>query len=352
MQQSMRSRVLRIVVFFFVWFLIGLIFAGQLRLMAIASGVKMDWPGIVVWELMRWSLWAFLVPLALRQIRRLPMHATSKIRFLLIHVTTSVLLSLLHLAIFTGIYWLVFKILVFKMIFSVDFHIGILVYWVILVGRQAIIGSRHAAELKAQLAESRMAALQMQLHPHFLFNTLNSISTLLHKDPPAADDMIGELGTFLRKTLQGTPRSEISLNEELSFLTSYLEIERIRFQNQLTVEMDIDPLTRDAQVPNLILQPVVENAIRHGISQRTDHGRIRVHSRKNGPQLHLQVTDNVPGIQGDLVEGIGLGNVRERLESLYGPVYSLRLSNLASGGLSVDIEIPFRLPAGTKSTNQ
>ncbi len=347
----MSRRFFKALAFLLACLLIGFIFAGQLRLMSVAGGFKMSWPNILSWELPKWCLWTFLLPILFHLSKRFPLYPRSRY-FFPIHISASILLSLIHLVLFSIVYWMIFQFLhpppretlqrIFRMIFSIDFHIGILVYWIVLSGHQAISYARYTADLKSQLVAAQLDALKMQLHPHFLFNTLNSISALLHKDAEAADEMLGELGNFLRLTLQKRANDEVRLEEELRFLRSYLEIERVRFRNRLTVEFEIDPQTLEAQVPDLILQPIIENAIRHGIAPRPEAGRIEVHSSKLDAYLQLQVLDDGPGLPETLIEGIGLRNVRERLQRLYGAGHDFQLSNRREGGLRVEIKIPFR----------
>jgi LytS/YehU family sensor histidine kinase len=214
---------------------------------------------------------------------------------------------------------------------------------------------KRATQLEAQLVQAQLQALKMQLHPHFLFNTLHSISALLHEDAEAADRMIARLGEFLRLTLEDTGQQEVTLQKELEFLKCYLDIERIRFQDRLTVRYDIDPETLDALVPNLMWQPIVENAIRHGIAPRSGAGCIELRSKRLGPKLQLQVKDDGPGLRnepgsgGDLNEGVGLANTRNRLRQLYGRNHWLGLCNGLDKGLVVTLEIPFK-QAGTAIT--
>lgn len=368
----MRRTWLRLLLTIFAWVAIGLIFAWQLRLLALINGMQMKWSNIIGWELTRWCLWIFLYPIVLRTIRRTSERSGTGRRFFLTNAAASILVSLLHLALFSIVYWCGIRFgealalpvpfleklrqlpevfakaafdphKLFTMIFSVDFHIGILIYWIILAGRLAIEYSHRAADLKTQLAQAQLEALKMQLHPHFLFNTLNSISALVHKDPEAADEMIGELGNFLRLTLQNHAGAEVTLEQELRFLTSYLEIERIRFQDRLAVQMEIDPDTLQALVPNLILQPIIENAIRHGIARRSGSGRIEVRSRQIDARLRLEILDDGPGLSRQHTEGIGLSNVRERLKALYGSDWEFRISTRVEGGACVEIGIPFRV---------
>jgi two-component system, LytTR family, sensor kinase len=188
----------------------------------------------------------------------------------------------------------------------------------------------------------------MQLHPHFLFNTLHSISSLLSRDTEAARRMIARLGDFLRLTLENSGAQEVLLRDELDFLRCYLDIEGIRFYDRLTVRMEIEPQTLGSRVPNLILQPIVENAIRHGIAARSTQGVIEIRARRVGERLSLEVKDNGPGLPLEVGSsrigrgGIGLANTQNRLRQLYGGDSSFELSNDARGGLLVTLEIPFR----------
>jgi len=348
----MPRKLLQALLIFLACMLMGFIFSGQLRLMSMTGGFKMNWPDILRWELTRWCLWAFLLPILFHLSRRFPLRPGSGKRFFLVHMSAAILLSLTHLILFSLAYWLLARIVIrdtefdpqriFQMIFSIDFHIGILVYWIVLSAHQAIAYARYTSELRSQLISAQLDSLKMQLHPHFLFNTLNSISALLHKDVESADEMIGELGNFLRLTLQNRTSQEVRLEEELKFLRSYLEIERVRFRNRLTVEIEIEPQTLDARVPHLILQPIIENAIRHGIAPRADAGRIEVRSHKANHHLHVQILDDGPGLHETPSEGIGLRNVRERLQRLYGADHEFHISNRPEGGLLVEMKIPFR----------
>ena len=235
------------------------------------------------------------------------------------------------------------------------FDYGMLIYWVILLinytfdyYRRFQEGEVKASRLEAQLAQAELQALKMQLQPHFLFNTLHSISALLHKDVNAADTMIARLGDFLRLTLENAGTQEVSLQEEIEFLRCYLEIERMRFRDRLTVHINIEPAVFGARVPNLILQPIVENAIRHGIAPRSRPGRIEIYARRQDSILQVQITDDGPGLpvngnsKGILKEGVGLANTQARLQQIYGKAHRLDLANAPMGGLTVTLEIPFK----------
>ncbi len=212
--------------------------------------------------------------------------------------------------------------------------------------RRFMAGERRAAQLQTQLAQAQLQALKMQLQPHFLFNTLHSISALIYRDIAAADKMIARLGDFLRLTLENSGTQLVTLQQELEFLKCYLEIERIRFQDRLTTTLNIDAQALDTQVPNLILQPLVENAIRHGIAPRSTPGRIEILAERKNGTLRIRIKDNGPGLapgqnfDNNFREGVGLANTRARLEQLYGATHRFELANDPCGGLVVTLEIP------------
>lgn len=201
-----------------------------------------------------------------------------------------------------------------------------------------------AAQLQAQLADARLAALQAQVNPHFLFNTLHAMSALVERDPKGVRRMIARLSELLRTTLDGANEAEVTLAQELTFLKRYLEIMQIRFQGRLEVRVRIAPGLDNALVPNLILQPLVENAFTHGIGKLEGVGRIEIDARRESERLLLSVRDNGPGIAGgagSTTEGVGLGNTRARLEQLYGAAQSLTLRTHDEGGLLVELSLPF-----------
>jgi two-component sensor histidine kinase len=202
------------------------------------------------------------------------------------------------------------------------------------------------AELESRLTAARLQALRMQLNPHFLFNTLNSIASLVHEDPQAADSMISALSDLLRLTLKTPDRQEVTLEEELRFLDRYLEIEQIRFGARLQVEKHIEAGALDAMVPVLILQPLVENAVKHGIEARLGPNVIRIVVEHVGSHLRLAVADNGRGRaaaqNGDVKEGVGLGNTRSRLRELYGADSTLNWRFIEDGGFFAEITLPWR----------
>jgi LytS/YehU family sensor histidine kinase len=196
----------------------------------------------------------------------------------------------------------------------------------------------------------------MQLQPHFLFNTLHSINDLVLEDPEAATKMITRLGDFLRITLEGPAASTIPLQQELEFLNHYLEIEKLRFQDRLRIEIEVEQDVLSAQVPNFILQPLVENALRHGVSTRLGSSCITVKAKRYGGRLDLSVQDNGPGFadqNSPRKNGLGLANTRRRLQYLYGDEQSLSVRGDGNSGASVSVSIPFTTqPVASTTTSQ
>jgi LytS/YehU family sensor histidine kinase len=237
----------------------------------------------------------------------------------------------------------------FTALFARTYHFGLLVYWGIVAVHQAVAHFREqelrASRLEAELARAELQALRRQLHPHFLFNTLNAISALMHRDVKAADLMLARLSEFLRTAIESDGAQEVALGRELELLERYLEIEKVRFRDRLTVRMDVAPDALSARVPSLVLQPLVENSIRHGIGNRRGAGVLEVRAVRDDGSLRLSVRDNGVGMSDAAVEGVGLSNTRARLEQLYGPHHTFELRNIPEGGLEVTLAIPFR-PAG------
>jgi two-component system, LytTR family, sensor kinase len=203
-----------------------------------------------------------------------------------------------------------------------------------------------ASQLEGQVAKAHLQALKSQLQPHFLFNTMHSISALMLTDVRAADRMMTRLSDLLRISLENDGVQIITLNQELEFVTGYLEIEKVRFEDRLRVVFDVAPETLDALVPHLLLQPLVENAVRHGISKRSANGEIRVAVNQDGGSLYLRVRDNGPGIaeyrDSQTKTGLGLRATRERLHTLYGDEQNMEIRSAPGGGVEVELQIPFR----------
>jgi two-component system, LytTR family, sensor kinase len=200
---------------------------------------------------------------------------------------------------------------------------------------------RQSVELQRQLADARLEALRMQINPHFLFNTLHAISALVERDPSGVRRMIARLSELLRHTIDSRGSSEVRLHEELGFLQRYIEIMEIRFQGRLEVVKAIDDEALEALVPNLILQPIVENALEHGVSRRASGGRVEISACRSGELLEITVRDNGPGITEIEAGGVGLANTRERLRQLYGTEGEVSVASAADGGAVATITLPF-----------
>jgi signal transduction histidine kinase len=228
-------------------------------------------------------------------------------------------------------------------------------YWAIVGLSHALLYYREsraravrAALVEAKLVEAQLATLQQQLHPHFLFNTLHAISSLMHKDVAAAERVLMQLSDLLRLTLEHLGRHEVELEAELGALARYLEIEQTRFADRLQVRWDISPETLDASVPSLLLQPLVENAIKHGVARKAGPGHIDISARRDGDKLRLEVRDDGAGLSEDaltaLQKGIGVSTTRARLQHLFGADYRFEFHRLPAG-LAVVIALPWRKAA-------
>ncbi len=208
--------------------------------------------------------------------------------------------------------------------------------------RRLAHGERQALRLQARLSEARLDALASQLRPHFLFNTLNAISVLMHRDPRAADLMLTRLADLLRATLRTPGTREVPLRAEMELLRRYLDIMRVRFGARLAVEEAVPPGLEDVLVPPFLLQPLVENALEHGIERRSGAGRVRLAAEAVEGRLRLTVWDDGPGVGPARQEGVGLSNTRRRLEQLYGSAGKLELSSEAGDGTRASVELPLR----------
>jgi len=220
--------------------------------------------------------------------------------------------------------------------------------WHELVATNYARSAQSQREMQERLSESRLEALKAQLQPHFLFNTLNTISALVHTDPDAAERMIHGLSELIRMALRTSALQEVPLSRELEVLWHYTAIQQIRFGDRLTVDIQVEPGAEDAVVPNLLLQPLVENSIKHGLSPRAAGGHVDVRVERRDATLHLKVADNGVGLGGAdpalALERVGLGNARARLRHLYGDAHEFRVrENVeAGGGFVVEIALPFR----------
>jgi len=341
------------------WTALALVFTGQNYVNQASSTDTIHWKMPLAIELCWAYSWNIVTPLILQLLNRFPLQRGKLSRSIGIQVFAAPFFFIASSAISVIAYRLILgpypgSRSLFDSFQSVIIHgfaFGLLIYWMIIGISQAINYYRGyrdrellASNLETRLVEAQLDALRMQLHPHFLFNTLNSVSVLMRRDIDAADRMLIQLSSLLRVTLAGNAAHEIKLSQELEILERYLEIEQIRFQDRLIVRTHIDPWALNALVPQLFFQPLVENAIRHGIADREMGGMIDIRAERQNGMLHLQVRDNGPGLnasRGNLIEGVGLSNTRSRLEYLYGSGSRFEVCNAEEGGLTVAAAFPF-----------
>lgn len=358
-ESLMQKRWSRYLVGFCFWTLLGLSFASQFYISSAKAGLDVTWRQAVSYALGDWYVFALLSVPVIHLARRVRFEAGKWGRSLAVHAVCSMLFSLAYMVLRAWVgqwqsaaaFQEVSFLEVFKPLLVKTWHFNLLIYWVIIVVSHAFDYYRkyrerelRTAELEKRLVQAKLQALQMQLNPHFLFNTLHSISSLMHKDVEAADRMITRLSDLLRAALAGAESQEVTLQQELKLLQLYLSIEQIRFGNRLTVKMDIAPDTLGAQVPNLVLQPLVENAIRHGIEPRAKPGCIELRAQRQDARLTLVVSDDGAGLRrnGAIKEGVGLSNTRARLRELYGEAHHFELVSGQTGGVRIELNIPFR----------
>ncbi len=360
---SLRKPWMKWTLLFLFWTVLGLAFAGQLYLSRSKSGAPVPWTVAMNRALADWYVFALLSVPALWMGRKFPAAGTRWARSLTVHLVTGAAFS---------IGWMILRAAfeewrtrgaeepvmfgaAFTQALGATFFFNLLVYWGIVAGQNAFTyywkfheRELHAAELETRLTEARLQALQMQLNPHFLFNTLNAIASLMHKDVDAADRMIVRLSELLRYALDSTNEQEVSLRQELDFLGRYLDIQRARFGGRLSIRHDVSDISLEARVPNLILQPLVENAIEHGLEPQARPGEIMLRAGVGGDRLVIEIADNGVGLKNGAAPafGIGLSNTRARLQQLYGSAQTIDIANGALGGVTVRLEIPFRPFAG------
>ncbi len=364
----LKNRWLKLLLLIPLCLLLGLIDAFRSYTSAYYDGVfYLSWVNALRWDLGAWLVWVFIIPLIFRLSRRVrisrenclwsaPLFGAIGLALALFRTVTPIIGYLM----FVQPLGEILKWLSRKPLFLVtDFLAAFVFYCFVLAFAQASNYYRQyreeelrASKLESQLARAELQALRMQLHPHFLFNALHSISALQFEDADKAQKMTARLGDFLRLTLDNSSTQIVSLSREIDFLKCYLDIERVRFGKRLTTHFEIAPDALAAQVPNLILQPLVENAIKHGISKQAKAGLIRVGAKIVNGELQLEVTDNGAGLKrngnganGFSPHGLGLSNVHERLRQLYGANHSFELERAPEGGLLVMISLPLTFAA-------
>ena len=305
-----------------------------------------------------------VLPFALWMIKKFPITRKNLLTHIPLHLVASMIYGVSHtmfmFSIRTFIFWFagwgtyeygrfIYKI---PMEYTHQFFSYSMIYGIVMFVKYVREGQQQkvrASQLEQQLTKARLQALQMQLHPHFLFNTLNMISSTMYDDVKAADKMIANLSDLLRITLDSKGSDEHTLEKELELINLYIEIMKARLQDKLIVKTEIEHETQDALVPGFILQPLVENSIKFSLNSMKT-AQITIVTQKEHGKLKLIIADNGPGVPENTAQifnnGVGLSNTAERLEKLYGDKHSLQIHNISRGGSQVVIEIPFRLASG------
>src|SRR5436189_741532 len=349
------------------WTLVSVIFAAISYAAAIGENNKeFGFVSALRLNLLQFYLWAILSPLLFKFSRRFPIEFRPlNLRNLLRYFPALISFAGIHQLIHLAVLWSItprwrqkYPALIdcYRAYFAFGFYIDLIIASLIVIAVHALLYYQNfraselaQSSLKTDLAQAQLRALKMQLHPHFLFNTLHSISSLVLEDPPKANSMIARLGDFLRLTVDNSDQQLVTLKEETEFLRCYLDIEQVRFGDRLTVTFELEPQTLSAQVPHLILQPVVENAIQHAIAPRAARGHINIQAKCLDSLLRVAISDNGPGISSNAISPakkcVGLTNVRSRLQQIYGSDFRFELANGGNRGLTVVIEIPFHREA-------
>ena len=351
--------------------IVGLIFTAVSYIAALIENRPYALGNVLRLNLIQFYLWGAFSPLLFWLSRRYTIEFRAvRVRKLLLHFVAIVLLAGIHGTISFALLWSFssgiqqrFPSIVngYRAYFGYGFYLDLIIALLITIAVHAFLYYRNLraiesdqAALKTQLAQSQLRALKMQLHPHFLFNTLHSISSLVRDDPAKANGMIARLGDFLRLTLEHSDEQLVTLQEEMEFVRCYLEIEQVRFGDRLAVQYEIEDTALSAQVPHLILQPVVENAIQHAIAPSMDLGRITITARRVDDFLRLEVRDTGPGMRtvtgSHTGHGVGLNNVRSRLNRLYGAKCTFEIMSGPVEGVAVIMQFPLQAvydPAAT-----
>jgi two-component system, LytTR family, sensor kinase len=323
------------------WTALALFFAVSSSLTYRSTGRPANWALSLERSLSEWWLWALLTPLVVWLARRFPVREGVAGRNAALHVLSGLVIATGKTAADRAVFALVTGFWMYFLWSTLALQL--VIYGAIVTAAHGVEYYRRSRErehLEAQLAETRLQMLSMQLQPHFLFNTLNTIAEMVHEDPEVADTMIAGLSALLRRTLELGSMQEIPLAEEIDLMSQYIGIQKARFGDRLRVTIAVADEAQAARVPALLLQPIVENALRHGLAARLDAGRIDVDARIAGARLVIRVTDDGAGEAQDRPERIGLSNTRARLDAMYGGRASLTLAPAEGRGARVTIEIP------------
>ncbi len=350
------------------WFVVGWTALGLTQCIRyyVSFGAYLTWPATLVWGISEWYIWGALSPLIIWITNRVGVNPRRWLRCLALHLIGALFVSIVQILLYTVAFYLIRNGFELQMLTTVDnlvdmsawtlpsrIHSSLLIYSLIAFFGYALnyyaryhAKARRLAQVQAELTHMRLEGLKMQLQPHFLLDTLNAIMELIPTKPEAADLMTARLSELLRNALEDEGIQEVNLQKELALLDRYLEIQQIRFGNRLRVHQDIAPETLDARVPNLFLQPLVENAIQLGMAGDSVEGTVRIRTEHNRESSRLVITIDSPHSTGSIShDGVGdryLENIHQRLQQLYGDQYRLERQFDSGSGITVRLAIPFR----------
>jgi signal transduction histidine kinase len=334
-----------------VFTLVALLFAGQVWLDYAYARVPVSWDRAILLSALDWYLWAALLPLVWWLGRRWPIQRGRLPRAIPVHLLASLAITVVKIPA-TEVLAAVLLGVTRTPASFLKVYVTLLVYWAILGIGAAMQQARalrerevNTARLQAELARAQLDVLRMRLHPHFLFNTLNGISALMRDNVEAADLMLTRLSDLLRLALDRGDRQEVALAGELEFVRKFLDLQQIRFGDRLTIAIDVDPATLSLAVPSLSLQPLVENALRHGVERARGDARVAIRARRAGDRLVVEVEDDGPGPPVDVKTGTGLDTTTKRIEHLFGAAGTLELQPRDGGGAVARMTLPARVPA-------
>jgi len=330
----------RWVLFLLGWTLLSLMFVQEVYLYFLYRSEPMPWTHATALALVNAAIAFLFLPPIVWLARRYPVERQTWRRAVAVHAPACLVFALSH----SGLYALACYASpgLFHALF-VRFHPNVLTYWAIVGFTQAVDYFDRYRERERQLAQAELLLMKAQLHPHFLFNALHTVSAMMHEDVAAADRMVARLSELLRTLLDTVGVHEVPLRQELEFVKNYLAIEQARFPDRLTLSVQVPPDLLDVLVPNMLLQPLVENAIRHGFDLRSGAGVIEVTAAREDDLVMVAVVDNGKGLRaGTIAEGLGLSNTRVRLRELYGAAHVFRLEPVDPSGFRAVVGVPLR----------
>jgi two-component system LytT family sensor kinase len=361
LEKFRESRALKVLAYFLVWTVVGAISASQALISYAMYGEEPQTWFVIKLSLSLWYAWAVLAPIIYVAGRRFPLKRPGWRRNLSLHVVLNTLVLLASVLLLMGV----------RQAFGIPLGRGLQVeligslntsfmgYWTIVLVAHAVgyyqegrARMLRTAELTAQLSEARLEALRAQLHPHFLFNTMHAISAFLREDPEKAETMLAELAELVRIAMDDVDEQTVPLEREMEFIRRYLSIQKARLGDRLHMQVDVGSDVQRARVPNLVLQPLVENAVEHGIAKRLGEGRLWIRAVRDNGRLCLEVADDGPGLSPEKLDPaqwrIGLRNTRDRLLQLSGDEQRIELTHRPEGGLREQIMIPLELASASE----